>query len=113
MAEEFKRNVETYISVLREERDQAKALADIRATKRQLNEKLKKYMMAQELDEATVPNTATLSRVPKRRILALKRPAVEAWAKDIFGNGDRSLQEVSRLYDTREVKTVEELLVTE
>lgn len=112
MAEEFKHNLEVYIQVLRQEKEQAKVLADLRAHKRKINEQLKQYMLSLNLEEAYVKNTATVNRIPKRRILALKRPTVEAWAKEVMGS-ERSLQEVSRLYDAREVKTVEELVVTE
>lgn len=112
MAEEFKHNLEVYIQVLRQEKEQAKVLADLRAHKRKINEQLKQYMLSLNLEEAYVKNTATVNRIPKRRILALKRPTVEAWAKEVMGS-ERSLQEVSRLYDAREVKTVEELVITE
>lgn len=109
MAEEFKHNVEAYITVLRTEKEQAKTLADTRAKKRKMVERLKHYMLQEDMETANVSNIATLTRVPKHRIQALKRDTVEAWAAQVLGEG--SLQEVDKLYDSREVKTVEELVV--
>lgn len=110
MAAEFKLNVETYIQVLREEKAQAKLLSDIRQQKRKLNDRLKQYMTHMEYDKASVTDMATVRMVQKRRFLGLKRENIESWAREVFGS-DRSLQEVDKLYDTREIKTSEELVV--
>lgn len=109
--EDFKTNVESYIAILREEKEQSKMLSNIRQQKRRVNDLIKQYMSQREIENAEIPHMATLRRVQKRRFLALKREDVEAWAREVIGGGERSLQEVDKLYDTREVKTSEELVV--
>jgi len=111
MAEEFKKNVKLYISILKDEKERTKALSELRGHKRRLNEAIRAYMINQQLDEATIPDTATLTRVAKRRILSLKKPALEAWANDLMGGDERSLQEVGKLWDAREVKVVDQLQI--
>lgn len=111
MSEEFKKNVELFISILREEKDRSKELSELRTTKKRVKEEIRQWMLAQELDEATVPNTATLTRVPRKRVQALKRQAVESWARQVLGGDERSLQEVGKLYDSRDVKHIDDLVV--
>lgn len=109
--EDFKNNVRTYIDVLRNEKRLSKELSDLRGHKRKMKEALADWMARQDLEHLEVNDLASLTRVPRKRVQTLKRQAVEQWAQQVLGGDERGLQEVGKLYDARDVKHVEDLLV--
>lgn len=108
---ELKEAVLAYIDVIKEEKSRAKQLAELRANKKRLREDLSDLLRSTGNDGAVIEGVATVSRTSRRRLQPLKRTAVEEWAAGLLGGADRGAEEVSRLYDTRDVSTVEDLTV--
>lgn len=114
LKEILKEAVLRYVDVLREEKEKAAALSRKRSEKKVLREEITKLMRQSNLQDAKLEDTGTLvSRRPKRRLQALKRSAVEAWAAELIGDQEKTVEEVGRLYEGRDVTFTEELTVTE
>lgn len=109
----FKEQVLLYIEVLKEEQGRAKELAELRKHKKRLRDDITKHMRTQDMDDATIPDTATISRTTKRRLQTLKRSSVEAWLAGVLGEEGRATEEVGKLYDARDIVETDELTVSE
>lgn len=110
---EFKKSVLLYIEVLKEEQGRAKELTELRKHKKRLRDEITGHMRSHDMDDATIPDTATISRTTKRRLDTLKRSAVETWLAGLLGEDGRASEEVGKLYDARGVTEVEELMVSQ
>ena len=111
LKEQLKHDTDLLEEVENEEKTRAKEVSQLRSEKRRLNQAIGQHMVALGLDEATVPSGTTISRTERRRVQPLKKTAVQAWACQLLGDKQRGLQEVGRLYDAREVKVTQEIVV--
>lgn len=109
--EDIIHQAEVLKQVFGQEKALTEQLSKVRAKRNELKAAISQYLKEQELDEATFPDIATFKLVSHKRFGSLKRKTVEGWAQSIVGEQKKSLQEVKKLYDTRECKFVEDLLI--